>query len=394
MNGKINISIIDSIMGSGKSTWALDKMKNKKPEDKYIIVTPYLTEIERFCNELVEFEQPRQLGEGKLENFHDLLVDEKNIIASHALFRMCNDESMELIRDGGYKIIIDETLDVFDIFDMSIRDFEMLINSKVIKLTENGIIKWLDLEYDGEFNDFKTLCQNGQVYKVKETQKRILLVWTLNIEMFYAFEEIIILTYIYEAQLMYYYFKLNGIEEYNKYTIDNHELVDYFYQSPNIKDKINIYEGSMNLIGEKPTALSLNWFKNNKSLTEKLQKHILNYFRTTLNVKTDELIWTTFKSCKNKLKGKGYTNGFISLNTRATNEYVDRRAIAYCCNRFISPDYTNFLYKKGITFNDDAYALSELVQFIWRSRIRKGESIDIYIPSNRMKNILKDWINS
>lgn len=39
------------------------------------------------------------------------------------------------------------------------------------------------------------------------------------------------------------------------------------------------------------------------------------------------------------------------------------------------------------------WALSEMIQWIWRSAIRDGEDIYIYIPSERMRNLLSDWID-
>ena len=33
-----------------------------------------------------------------------------------------------------------------------------------------------------------------------------------------------------------------------------------------------------------------------------------------------------------------------------------------------------------------------MLQFIWRSAIRNGEEIWVYIPSIRMRNLLKQWI--
>ena len=34
-----------------------------------------------------------------------------------------------------------------------------------------------------------------------------------------------------------------------------------------------------------------------------------------------------------------------------------------------------------------------MLQWIWRSRIRKGENINIYIPSMRMRQLLKNWLD-
>jgi len=38
--------------------------------------------------------------------------------------------------------------------------------------------------------------------------------------------------------------------------------------------------------------------------------------------------------------------------------------------------------------------LSELIQWVWRSAIRDGNSINIYIPSSRMRNLFIEWLNN
>ena len=52
-----------------------------------------------------------------------------------------------------------------------------------------------------------------------------------------------------------------------------------------------------------------------------------------------------------------------------------------------------YLERNGATINEDMYALSELVQWTFRSRIREGEPINLYIPSERMRDILINWLN-
>ena len=41
---------------------------------------------------------------------------------------------------------------------------------------------------------------------------------------------------------------------------------------------------------------------------------------------------------------------------------------------------------------NDAYALTELIQWVWRTRIRRGEPITLYLPAPRMRGILIDWL--
>ena len=40
----------------------------------------------------------------------------------------------------------------------------------------------------------------------------------------------------------------------------------------------------------------------------------------------------------------------------------------------------------------DLYALSEMVQWIWRTRVRRGDSVHVYIPSKRMRGLLQAWL--
>ena len=49
----------------------------------------------------------------------------------------------------------------------------------------------------------------------------------------------------------------------------------------------------------------------------------------------------------------------------------------------------------GIKFNQDHYALNILIQWLFRSAIRQKtpKEIDVYIPSERMRELLINWLN-
>lgn len=415
----MNIHIVDSIMGSGKSTWGFNYMYEAK-DKKFIYITPYLDEIHRLLymkdkngNILKNndgrnvgtkwyyergFREPRHLGEGKLENLHELLIKERNIATTHALFKMCTQETLDLIAAGNYTLILDEALDAVELIDdMSIKDYEMLIDTNKIKVNEDKTITWLDSDYNGDFLEFRRKCENGTTVEVKKSQQVQLLVWNFNVNSFSAFNEVYIMTYLFDASLLKYYFDMYHIE-YDKWCIENNTLVNFEdkkpYNKEKLKELIHIYEGSLNNIGDKKTALSLNWFKNNKDLRNKLKNNIYNYFRTITKTNGSQSLWTTFKSVKNSIIPKGFKNSFIACNARATNEYSDRYALAYCINRFLSPDYVDFFRNYGIEINQDMYALSEMLQLIWRTAIRNGNPIYVYIPSKRMRDLLIDWLNN
>ena len=52
----------------------------------------------------------------------------------------------------------------------------------------------------------------------------------------------------------------------------------------------------------------------------------------------------------------------------------------------------NFLKANEIEIDQNMFALSEMLQWIWRSAIRDGKEIWIYIPSKRMRTLLENWI--
>lgn len=94
------------------------------------------------------------------------------------------------------------------------------------------------------------------------------------------------------------------------------------------------------------------------------------------------------------MRGKGYTKAFLTFNAKATNNYRNRDCLVYIANIFMNVNEKKFYQMHGIDVNEDMYALSIMVQWIWRSAIRDGKEIYIYIPSRRMRTLLVDWIDS
>lgn len=63
-------------------------------------------------------------------------------------------------------------------------------------------------------------------------------------------------------------------------------------------------------------------------------------------------------------------------------------------SRFTSPIIKQFFRERDIVVNEELYALSELLQWVFRSQLRDGKPIDLYLPSRRMREILETWIES
>ncbi len=233
----------------------------------------------------------------------------------------------------------------------------------------------------------------------------MLLLWNFPVDIFECFQEVYILTYMFDAQIQKYYYDLGkvkmdylGVENKNGYYVfsENTSIPKYV---KTLKGKIHILEDEkLNLIGDTRTALSVSWFERDiqrrgRPLIKTLKNNLVNVFKNKFQSPSDENMWTTYKEFKSNLSGKGYTKGFVSVNARATNDYRHKRYLAYCANIFFNPYLKNYFIDRGVNVLEDKYALSELIQWIWRSAIRDGKDINIYIPSSRMRNLLIDWLD-
>ncbi|MEG2922077.1 MAG: hypothetical protein RR856_13665, partial [Acinetobacter sp.] len=92
------------------------------------------------------------------------------------------------------------------------------------------------------------------------------------------------------------------------------------------------------------------------------------------------------------IAGTRYKDEWLAFNTKATNEYRDRSNLAYLLNLFPNPMVVKASAMKGFPVKEDIFALSEMVQWVWRSAIREGNPINIYVPSSRMRDLLERWL--
>ena len=229
-----------------------------------------------------------------------------------------------------------------------------------------------------------------------------ILMWNFPPDIFSLFKESYILTYLFSSQLQKYYFDLHNIEyEYYIVSTDvwNNPVFDKKddYTDKEVKQRLKkmiyIYEGTLNKIGDDKYSLSKSWYENKKHLHKQLKNNTLNYFNNIMKTKSNENMWGTFKDYKSKISGKGYTKGHVSITARSTNEFQHKKVLAYTVNRFLSPILEGYFHSKGIKINQDVFALSEIVQWVWRSAIRNDEDINIYIPSSRMRGLFLSWLD-
>lgn len=401
-NCKVNI--VDAIMGSGKTMSIINYINNSFSE-KFIVITPFLDEVDRYRESCKgqSFKTPKFNNKStKLDNLKTLINKGENIVSTHALFQKFDNELIDMCRAQNYTLIMDEVANVIDEYFLSKQDFETLKNTYVDINPETKQLIWKKehSDYQGKFDNEKRLCELGSLVYYGDN----LMVWLFPIETFNSFRSIYILTYQFNIQLQRYYYDYYGLN-YKYWSVDGdtpetYHLVEYDakkrYLNYDYKSLIHICEvEKMNMVGDRDFDLSKSWYNRNKnnSSMKILKNNITNFFRNIRNDSSADNIWTTFKDYKSLLKGKGYTKGFLPINSRATNEYRERTSIVYPVNRYLNPFVKNFFTCNNIQVDEDGYALSEMLQFIWRSAIRDGKDIWVYIPSIRMRTLFKKWID-
>ncbi len=385
-------------MGSGKTSWSIQYMNEASALEKFIYITPYLSEVERIRanTERTFFEPNNNNKDGsKMRSLKELIVDGKDIVSTHSLFQTADDELIELLTDSGYTLILDEVMDVIDKANVTQQDIRDLIALGHIEVRGNRV-DWLYDGYDilAKYADIMRLAKAGNLFY----HRGRFLIWAFPPRVFEALSNVYVMTYLFEGQLQRYYFDLFNFE-YRYFAIkrmgDKYEITDYNPHNENRKalyELINLYTGNLNDIGELENAFSASYLRNmSAEKKNEVRKNIYNYFRNISKAKSKEILWTTIKDAKSGLSGKGYARSFLHCNARATNEYQDRWSLAYAFNRYMGPMERAFFEDHGVTVNQELLAVSDLLQWVYRSRIRNGQPIDLYLPSKRMRRVLKQW---
>jgi hypothetical protein len=409
---QLKVNVVDALMGMGKTTWIINKI-NQHEAPRYIFVTPTLAEVERIQQQCpkADFKQPELKEHGsKYFNFKTLVTDGENIVTTHALFKLLTKEILSELTKQQYTLIIDEALDCVEMYTgITKSDLQILLKEGMVYVEADTYrLRWNEKEhsnYKGKFDLTRTLCGNGNLVYYKDTT----MLWEFPVEFLRVFKEVYILTYLFQGSAMANYLRADNAEI-NMLTVQGYTcngvdpmLVPYhLLDEKEIKDiirpLINIYEGSSNAIGDskpKMNPLSSSWYKRaTVGDLEAIKSGLYNFFNNHIKSKSEHNAWTTFKDYRSKVSGKGFAKGFLPNNLRATNDYIEKKTAAYTCNTFYHPTIRNYFSDRGVTVYEDIYALSEMLQFLWRFQIRRHDPVNLYIPSQRMRELLKVWLKA
>lgn len=402
------IRVCDSIMGSGKTESAISYM-NDHADQKFIFITPYLNEaarIKKGCPDLHFIEPSKRLSEyhfSKSQHTAALIADGRNVATTHQAFRGYTRDMLDIIRDKGYTLIVDENVEILEQFPIHADDVKLALDAGYIK-ENNGTFTLGNTEYKGKaLKDLVSMMRSRALVRIDDGDTKFFY-WALPPELITSFRDVFVLTYLFEGQSLHHLFEIYHIPY--SYIGINKEADGRFRfgalpgYTPeyvhHLRDMLHILDNEkLNSVGDEYYALSKSWFERGGEPINQLKKNVYNCFRNVwCDIPAERRLWGTYNGAFNKVRGKGYTKKFLTFNAKATNAYRDRDALVYIANVFMPANERRFYRMYGVDADQDIYALSVMVQWIWRSAIRDGKSVQLYIPSKRMRTILENWMDS
>lgn len=375
------------------------------------------------------FKEPLNFGEGKLDSFHKMLAAGEDIATTHALFLRATPETVRLISEGGYNLVLDEELNVLQRYNDIVSNLDnKTVNSADVQWLkqENYIsvsdccVEWTGATVDGfHYSEVERLAKSGSLRCAGDC-----LLWEFPVDVFTAFRNIYVLTYQFEGSPLSSYMKVYNLP-YEMLSVEQdaekkYHLCSYKDDSERRKELrglVSVYEGNLNDIGNKYNSLSVNWYESADAAQLKEVRSIMRRYRDRLKAPSSSIMWTAPKKGKisEKLTQRGFgfisklsgeeqqlpddsrekrkLQCFVACNARATNDFMERTNCLYLINRFPLLEVKNYFNARGCPIDDNIFSLSEMIQWIWRSAIRMGKSINLFIPSSRMRKLLLNWLD-
>lgn len=400
-----HVRVIDRPCGYGKTTQLL---KSFKSDRRYLVVVPTLDEVQRVIDGAsVLFVQPEldPSHETKRDSLETLLLKGCNVATTHALY---TDVAMVARRGmlDDYDIIVDEVLNVCaQVPGTTARSFDQFyLKSGYATVGHDGKVrptpKW-EAEVDAVSDTLKErlfrLAKAGMLYQVDGT----FFMWALPEELLSSGRSFTVYTYMAEGSMFLAYLRKLGIS----WVHDRLSEVDAEFRRKassliELRGIAKLSRSNLSFTGQ--TA--------NTGLGKQVSAALRGIRRGALREIPLADVLITCKKDKwfdkgddhpEKRKAGPYARGtklfegvqWIANTTRGTNNYAHASHLIYLYEQNMNPYIRRWLGLAADPKSQDRYALSELVQWVYRSRIRRGEPIVLYLPSARMRRLLQRWLD-
>ena len=399
------VTICDYPCGSGKTTSMIEGFRSDR---KYLVIVPLLTEVDRVVewSKSTPFQQPHANDNNaptKTESLESMVLQGQNIVATHSLF----ERLVHLARQGllsDYDVIIDEVPEVVRSVSskskVSIEEFYLNTGYMTVD-TKTGLVsptaKWWSMRDDVDDTLSTTIlnyANTGCLYLLEGH----LFIWAMPKELLTAGRTTTILTYKSEGSVLSSYLKKLDVPV---EVANDNQLEEAFKRKAaeliTIRDipalsRLSLsYKGQLaGMSNSKYCRTFVNALKNLRGRQLKsvpAENILITCAKDGWYKGGDEKVAGPFASGSKLFQGANW----LPKVTRGTNDYAQCSHLIYLYNQHVNPYVARWLEDNSKAF-DDAYALTELIQWVWRSRVRKGQPITLYLPSPRMRRLMEEWM--
>lgn len=421
---KPSVEVLDGIMGSGKTTEIFKWIEKNRERYSFIYISPLLSEVEtggrvdqacpktKFISPEGKKENSQSIHDRKSSHLLELLENGCNISCTHSLYLNMSDEHFLAMQKHNYVVIIDEELGMIEGYTAySTPDVTSLISLGIVSVNEeDGMLVWLDesaKEFDSplhKFNTFKRHVKNGLLYVSR--RNRDMLVTQLPVKLIDVAKRVIVLTYLFDNNVLSSFLKLKGLD-----VIPFKEVELRQISKSEIAKLITLHEPTRKF--RRKLNLTVNGYSRISQQDIKYLSSLIRSVANSVDATDYETMFTFPKSRsvldevsnKAKIKPRGLVDNptklkndkrkkcWIASTTRATNEFKHKSCLIHCYDRYPNACVESYLTDHYVPIDRERFALSELLQWVWRSQIRDGKPIHLHIESSRMKKIFLEWLS-
>lgn len=395
-NKQLSFKFLDAPMGAGKSTAIINTVKTK--QQKYLIVVPYLTEVDRIC-ESTSCIAPLGKEDTKQAELLELAGTGKNICITHKLFSdIASFHTLKAL--AGYSLIIDEEPTTISVLDypkgFTHNDVDILIKAGHIGVAKDthSLYAIKDNHCKGVlatlYNYLGALLVTNDIYMSGSTFIHIKKLSTWE-----YFKDITICSYRMENSILSAYCKLNNIAIQYQH-IENGAIADGYLD----KKPANLYRLQCYTPQKLACSCSVHWYQTHTEDVKTLVSSFIKWRERHIPAEYRKgYYWTTYKAFQDliaKTTKKIAQKKFLSCTKKATNDYRNCHVVGVFIQRFLNVPISQFLSSNGVQINEKEYALSELLQFIWRSnmRVENATPVFVFIGSKGLYDNFIQWKES
>lgn len=407
------LKFYDRPMGTGKT---YDLLNGFDPNTQYLVVHEFVEQFNDVLNNpsKVQFFQPEaDADRTKADHLSQLLRLGVNIVCSHVLYTKlpASDRQRYLSK---YVIIIDETFDTLkNQMGPDKATWEALVDKGFAEVNEEGKVNPLPIWYEQQDDlnksltiPLRDLAESGSLYV---TKARHFFVVPIPIELLTAGNSVTVMTFQAQGSVLSAYLDRLNIP----YTVDRDRMAEWKLKA-DIRRLVTLYDipalknESFSFSAQTTNIKHAGYFKRVAQALKNIRSRKMN------GVALDRIMvgcakqnWYHVQKNKYDLdQSSGFSKGstilranWVAPGIRGLNKYGKCSQVICLYNYNLSPAVLEWLDREDDRTFKEQYALIELLQFIFRSRIRhrtrrkNDTDITLFLPCSRMRRIFRDWVN-